>query len=383
MFNLVEYMEFVEDPRDIRGKRYKLTDLLVMTIYGILNGQTDFSNISYFLKLHEDYFKELLNIDKTPSHDCLSDLFATIDPNEFMAQFVLWVEDISKQYKNSIVAIDGKAIKSARDKINKGNVPYVVSAFLTDAGISIGQVKINDGESEAKTIPKLIDLLDIRGLTVTIDAIGTQVDIIDKIKEKKAHFVLKVKNNQRELKNDIKAYFDVELGRKHNDILFKSTRFEKDHGRIEQRDYFISYDTSYILDTEKWKNVNAIGMVRVYKEINDELTIKDYYYIMDRRITMDFFMKATRNHWHIENKLHWMLDVVFDEDHQRSRTGHSIENLTLLRKIVFNLVRLDDSFDGKKLSLKKKLTTYNANFSLIEQLIFSSFPTLLLKINLK
>ena len=373
-------MEFVEDPRDIRGKRYRLTDLLVMTIYGILNGHTDFSNIAFFLKLHEDYFKNLLHIDKTPSHDCLSDLFATIDPNEFMTQFVLWVEDISKQHKNSLVAIDGKAIKSARDKLNKGNVPYVVSAFLTDAGISIGQVKVKDGSSEHPTIPQLIDLLDIRGLTVTIDAIGTQVDIIETIISKNAHFVLKVKNNQRDLFNDIKAYFDTELGRKHNDIFFKSTRFEKDHGRIEQRDYFVSYDTSYILDTEKWKHVKSIGMVRVYKEINGNLTINEYYYIMDRKITMDLFMKATRNHWHIENKLHWILDVVFDEDHQRSRVGHSIENLTLLRKIVFNLVRLDDSFDNQNLSLKKKLTSYNANFSLIEQLIFSSFPNLLLKL---
>lgn len=380
MNNLMHYMEFVEDPRDIRGKRYRLTDLLVMTIYGILNGHTDFSNIAFFLKLHEDYFKNLLHIDKTPSHDCLSDLFATIDPNEFMTQFVLWVEDISKQHKNSLVAIDGKAIKSARDKLNKGNVPYVVSAFLTDAGISIGQVKVKDGSSEHPTIPQLIDLLDIRGLTVTIDAIGTQVDIIETIISKNAHFVLKVKNNQRDLFNDIKAYFDTELGRKHNDIFFKSTRFEKDHGRIEQRDYFVSYDTSYILDTEKWKHVKSIGMVRVYKEINGNLTINEYYYIMDRKITMDLFMKATRNHWHIENKLHWILDVVFDEDHQRSRVGHSIENLTLLRKIVFNLVRLDDSFDNQNLSLKKKLTSYNANFSLIEQLIFSSFPNLLLKL---
>lgn len=375
MNNLIEYMELIEDPRDTRGKKYKLTDLLIMSIYGILNKHYDFANIAYFLKLHEDYFKELLDIDSTPSHDCLSDLFATINPNEFMNQFVLWIRDSIKDNTGSLVSIDGKAIKSAKDKINGKNTPYIVSAFLSEVGISIGEIKVEEKSNEKKSIPKLLDLIDIKGLTVTIDAIGTQVDIIDKIIEKKAHFVLKVKDNQKDLKDDIKTFFNLE---KEVSIVSKSTDFEKDHGRIEHRDYFISYDTSCIFDKQKWKHVKAIGMVRVYKDINNSITINEYYYIMDTKIDIDFFIKATRSHWAIENKLHWKLDVIFDEDRQRNRVGYSIDNLSLLRKIIFNLVRLDNSFSSSNLSLEKKLTNYQANFLLIENLIFNIFPSLII-----
>ena len=139
---LISYLEVVEDPRDIRGKKYRFTDLLTMTIYGILNQEIDFANISFYLKLHEDYFKNLLNLDKTPSHDCLSDLFASIDPQKFFDQFILWIKDIVKDKSGMNISIDGKAVKSARDKINGGNTPYILSAFLSDIGISIGQIKM-------------------------------------------------------------------------------------------------------------------------------------------------------------------------------------------------------------------------------------------------
>lgn len=348
-----------------------------MTIYGILNQETDFVNIAYFLRLHEEYFKNLLNIETTPSHDCLSDLFASIDPEKFLEQFILWVKDISKGISGLNISIDGKAVKSARDKINGGNTPYILSAFLSDVGLSIGQIKIDEKSNEMTSIPDLLDLLEIEGATITIDAIGTQTDIINKILKKKAHYVLKVKDNQKDLKDDIKTYFDTTLNDKHckNEIMSFKTDYEKDHGRIEKREYYLSYNVDIIFNKEKWDSVNAVGMVRTYKEINGELSIEDYYYIMDTEININHFMKATRSHWSIENKLHWKLDVIFDEDHQRNRVKHSIENITLLRKIIFNLIRLDDTFDSKY-TLKKRLLTYSAKPELIENLIYNVLPTL-------
>ena len=185
--NLFKRFEVLEDPRDIRGKKYKLIDVLIMTIYGILNKHDDFNNIAYFLKLNTGYFVNLLGIEcgKTPSHDCLSDVFAVINPEKFMETFIEWTKDIVRAKSGSIINIDGKAIREAQDKIKGKNIPYIVSAFLSDVGISIGQVKVDDKTNESKTIPDLLDLIDIEGCTITIDAAGTYLPIAEKVISKK------------------------------------------------------------------------------------------------------------------------------------------------------------------------------------------------------
>ena len=188
--NLFERFEVLEDPRDIRGKRYKLIDILIMTIYAILCGQEDYVNIAYFMKLKEEYFKELLGLENgTPSHDCLSDVFAKIDTKKFMEIFIEWVKEVVEEKTGKCISIDGKAIKNATDKINGGNIPYIVSAFLGDIGLSIGQVKVDDKSNEITAIPDLIELIDIKGATITIDAIGTQEDIVNLIVDKKGHWI--------------------------------------------------------------------------------------------------------------------------------------------------------------------------------------------------
>ena len=207
--DLFEKFEVLEDPRDIRGKKYKLIDILIMTIYGLLCGLKDFTNIADFMKLKEDYFTKLLNLENgTPSHDCLSDVFAAIDSKKFMEIFIEWTKEIVENKTGKNISIDGKAIKSVTDKINNGSIPYIVSAFIGEIGLSIGQVKVDDKSTEIVAIPNLLDLLEIEGATITIDAIGTQEEIINKIVNKKGHYVLPVKDNQKELKKQIKSQFD-------------------------------------------------------------------------------------------------------------------------------------------------------------------------------
>ena len=363
----------IKDPRDNRGKRYKLMDLLIMTIYGILNGYDDLENLADFLKLRETYFQNLLLIEKTPSPDCLSDLFAVLDPVEFMNIFMEWIKEVVKVRIGAVIAIDGKAIKSARDKINGGNTPYILSAYLSEIGISIGQVEVDKKRGEFKAIPDLLKILDIKGGYVTIDAVGTHEDIARKIVGQGGHFVLKVKNNQRKLREDLQIYFDNNIG-KTKKILTETTSFEKNHGREEHREYYISHNINCIINKEKWDTVSSIAMVRVYKKIKDEMGFKDYFYIMDTKISMEMFMKATRNHWNIECGLHWRLDVILNEDHSTNKIGHSISNLSIIRKIVFNLVRLDESFGA--ISFKKKLSRYKVDFTNIENLIFNVLPNI-------
>lgn len=373
--NLFEQFKVLEDPRDIRGKKYKLIDILIMTIYGILYGLKDFTNIADFMKLKEKYFTNLLGLENgTPSHDCLSDVFAAIDSKKFMEIFIEWTKTIVKDKTGKIIEIDGKAIKSATDKINGGNTPYILSAFLGEIGISLGQIKIDEKDNEITAIPDLLDIIDIEGATITIDAIGTQEKIVNKIVDKGGHYVLKVKDNQKVLKKNIKKYFDKINNLYGNEkIMYKKT-IGKDHGRSEIREYFLSYNTDAITDKNKWKTVKAIAYTRVQIMQNDEVTITDNYYITDYEIDIHRLEYVIRNHWNIECGLHWKLDVIFDEDHSRNRVGNSINNLSIIRKIVFNLVNLDNSFG--KVPMQRKLTRYMLDDKNIENLIFNIIPNI-------
>ena len=370
--NLFERFEVLEDPRDIRGKKYKLIDIIIMTIYGILNKHEDFNNIAYFLELNTHYFVELLKIEcgKTPSHDCLSDVYAAINPQKFMEVFIEWTKDIVKIKSGNVINIDGKAVRDARDKINGGNIPYIVSAFLSDVGVSIGQVKVEDKSNEYTAIPELLDLMEIKGCTITIDAAGTYIPIAAKIVSKGGDFVLKAKENQPNLHADCKFLFDNE-----SENILCDKVFEKEHGRIEMRKYYLYNNSKNTIIDPKWdKLINSIGKIEVTREYvgYDKKTVTEHYYVMNRNMTIEEFKRATRSHWSIECSLHWVLDVIFNEDGSRNREGDSIHNLSLVRKIVFNLVKLDDSFG--KVPTNRKLTNYQHDFANIENLIFSVIP---------
>ena len=373
--NLFERFEVLDDPRDMRGKRYKLRDILVMTIYGLLCGLKDFTNIADFMKLKEEYFNQLLDLENgTPSHDCLSDVFASIDSKKFMEIFIEWTKDILEKKTGRKISIDGKAIKSATDKINNGNIPYIVSAFIGEVGLSIGQVKVDDKSNEITAIPDLLELLDIEEAIITIDAIGTQEDIVNKIVEKNGHYVLPVKDNQRELRKQIQSQFESYNNLYGNPEIFHKKTIEKDHGRTEEREYFLCYNISKIKDKEKWKTVNAIAYTKVSRTYNDETIITENYYIIDYQINIEKLIEAIRDHWNIECGLHWKLDVILDEDHSRNRIKNSINNLSIMRKIVFNLASLDNTFG--KVPLQRKLTRYMLDFKNIEKLIFEIIPSI-------
>lgn len=361
------FIEFNES-KDMRGQKHKVSDILVMSIYGILCNHTDFVNMTYFLELHSEYFTKLLNLKHgIPSHDTFSRTFRLLDNKKFLEIFMDWIQTALND-DGKTIAIDGKAIKSSTDKINKGNTPYIVSAFLTDLKISIGEVKVDDKSNEITAIPELIKLLDIKDKFITMDAMGTQSDIAKLICEKKGNYILKVKANQKNLLDEIKTTIDSEIDDNSSFIDVFSTNYEKNHGRIEKRDYFLSYDISGITNKEDWGSVKAIGKIIVTREENEKITVKEHYYIMNKKITMDDYVSATRKHWNIECSLHWVLDVILDEDHSTSKLDNAIQNLSLLRKYAYNMARMDESFEPKT-TLKKKLTNYSYNFSLIEKLI--------------
>ena len=381
MNDLIIYFNELTDTRDPRGLKHELTNCIVMTIFGILAGHYDAENIAFFLKLNEEYFKNELNLEYgTPSPDTLLRIYSLIDADEFMKIFVKWVENIIKQKneqlnnKYKLIPIDGKAIKSATDKMNGGNTPYIVSAFLQDLGISIAGVKVDDKSNEITAIPELLDLINIENCIITIDAMGCQKEIAKKIIEKEGHYCFTVKENNKNFYLDIKDYFDFVLNdnlEKEKVISYVTT--DKNHGRIERREHYIVYDIDWLYGKENWKNINMIGMTRNYREINNEVSIQEKYYISDLKLSGEDFAKVVRSHWSIENNLHWILDVHFREDWSLCKEENALKNLATIRKICYNLTKLDPF--NSKLSFNKKLTLYNHDLNNIKKLIFNVIPS--------
>ena len=236
--------------------------------------------------------------------------------------------------------------------------------------MSFCQIKVDNKSNEITAIPELLDMLDLKDSIVTIDAIGTQKNIVKKITEKQGHYCLNVKENQKNLYTEIKEYFDFAL----SDIeeLSKMLRYETKsfgHGRIETREYYVLQDINFLTEKDKWNNLKRIGLVKNKREIKNEVSIQYKFYITDVDMSAEKFSDVTRNHWQIENNLHWILDVHFREDWSKSKKDKIIENLALLRKICYNLIKLDDSFGN--ISFKKKLNRYNYDFSNLNNLIFN------------
>jgi predicted transposase YbfD/YdcC len=391
----------VEDTRDERGKRHKLLDIFILTIFGLLWGHTDFANMALELKYREVYFNELLGLKNgIPSHDTFSATFSIINPAEFLECFIQWIVDMTRA-KGKHIAIDGKAIRAACEKVYRKKVPILMNALLVDTGICIGQLKIDAKTNEIKGIPDLLTWLDIEGAVVTTDAIGCQKEIVKILVSRGADFVIPVKDNQPTLHNDIKLEMETVIAeqqieaaaaRKYADKGIKIEtplteklkiyqELDKGHSRIERRTYYVLNNPSCIYKDE-WPEVVAVGMVIrerlvIHRDenneiINEEPTVETESYIISRHMNAEEFAVYSRKHWAIENSLHWVLDDALREDRCTARKGHATENLGLMRKIIFNLLKLDPVVIG--MSVRAKQVYYRNNPDAICRLIFEVVP---------
>lgn len=391
----------IVDPRDNRGKRHKLLDIFILAVFGLLWGHTDFTNMVIDLKYHEVYFSALLGlVNGIPSHDTFSAAFSIINPAEFLECFIQWIVDLTcPQGKH--VAIDGKAIRAACEKVYRKKVPILINALMVDTGICIGQLRVESKTNEIMGIPDLLSWLDLKGAVVTTDAIGCQKDIIKILIEKGADFVLPVKDNQANLHKDIKLEMDtiiaeqqleasaakeylekgIKIATPLTDMLAIHQEFDKGHSRIERRTYYVWNDASCVFKDE-WPDVAAVGMVvreRLVihrgedREIMDEEpTVETETYIISRRMNVEEFACLSRHHWAIENGLHWVLDDALREDRCTARKGHATENIGLMRKIIYNLLKLDS--DVKDMSVRAKQIYYRNNPDAVCRLLFEVIP---------
>jgi len=398
---LARIMGTIEDPRGEQGKQHKLLHIFILAIYGALWGHTDFTNMAKELKYKEDYFTELLGLENgIPSHDTFSAVFSIINPEEFLECFISWITFITRT-KGGHVALDGKAVRAACDKIHRGKVPYLVNAYLAGAGLCIGQIRIDEKTNEIKGIPEMIKWLDLEGATVTIDAIGCQKEIVHLLLEKGADFVLPVKENQPNLHQDILLEMErIKKEKAEEEERFKKSReggyrietplanvfssyeeIGRDHSRIEHRKYYV-YHAPECIDPKEWEHVESLGMIirerqEIHKDeegniLEEEATKEVSTYIMSRKMEAEEFACIARGHWGVEG-FHWVLDDCFREDRCTTRKGHAMENYALMRKIVYDLMKLDENV--KKESMKGKQVYYRNNLEAIQKLIFEEIPS--------
>jgi predicted transposase YbfD/YdcC len=352
----LEHFSTLKDPRIERHKLYPLSEVLLLLLCGTICYCESWEDLEAFGEERLDFLREYLPFTHgIPDKNTLSRVMASLNPKEFKESFIRWVASFQLDISGTI-AIDGKKLRRSYDKAENSPSIHMVSAFATEARLVLGQVKVDDKSNEITAIPDLLDQIKIKGLIVSIDAMGCQKEIAAKIIDQEGDYVLSLKGNQETLHQDVELFLKTELQKK---TMPKHLKFieeiEKGHGRIERRQYWITEKTDWLDMKPEWKGLRSIGCVRRIREMEGKMSEEWSYFIASIPAKPALFSKAVRNHWGIENRLHWVLDVVFNEDQSRLRSKNTAENMAIIRHFVMNLLQQAKSFHkGSMKQLRKK-----------------------------
>jgi predicted transposase YbfD/YdcC len=357
----LDHFADLPDPRQAGKVIYPLAEVLLLCLLAVLAGAETFVDIARFGEKKIKLLRRFRSFHKgTPSHDHLGDIFAALDAEQFQRCFVDWVAALTGAPKE-VVAIDGKTLRRSGEKKGAKAPIHMVSAFAARQRLVLGQIKVADKANEIVAIPKLLDLLAIEGAIVTIDAIGCQRAIAQRIIDKKADYVLALKGNQGTLREDV-ALFAAE--QKANG--FKDTKVSRhqtvdgDHGRIETRTYTAIHDLAWLKERHDWPGLQGVVMVESTREIADKIERETRFYITSLAWLACQLGPVIRSHWAIENSLHWVMDMVFRDDECRIRTDHAPANFTTLKHMAHNLIRNAPGKDS--LRLKRKTAAWDDDF---------------------
>jgi len=349
------------DPRQAVKVVYPLDEVLLLALLAVLAGAEAFTDIARF----GDKKLELLRrfrpfLDGTPPHDRIGDIFASLDADHFQRCFVGWVAALTGM-PVGVIAIDGKTLRRSGHK-KAGRAPiHMVSAFAARQRLVLGQVKVAEKSNEIIAIPKLLNMLAIEGAIVTIDAMGCQRDIAQKIIDKKADYVLALKGNQGSLRQDVEQFAAEQKGNGFADTeISQDTTIGGDHGRIETRTTTVIHDVKWLQQRHDWPGLKAVVMVENRREINGKAEQETRFYLTSLVMVAALLGPVVRSHWAIENSLHWVMDMIFRDDECRVRTEHAPANFTTIKHMAHNLLRTAASKDS--LRLRRKIAAWDDDF---------------------
>jgi predicted transposase YbfD/YdcC len=342
---LLEHFEDLDDPRIERCKKHLLLDIVVIAICAVIGGAENFVEIATFGRAKQAWFQRFLLLPEgIPSHDTFNRVFAKLNPSSWQTCFMKWARSVvvpelaeGQEYQ---VCIDGK---TARRSAGVGiEAVHMVSAWASHTEIVLGQQAVTEKSKKITAIPVLIEMLELAGAVVSIDAMGTQKDIAWAIREHEADYVLALKDNHPKLYEDVLWLFDHAQSLNWQPIehnYFEST--EQGHGRTEQRRCWVLGDLSYLAEHQGWRDLRSVAMVEATRTLKGITVTEKRYYLSSLPSDAERIAKAVRTHWQIENSLHWILDVAFHEDDSRARVGHAQKNFIILRHLALSLLRQD------------------------------------------
>jgi len=353
---LLRFFDELEDPRVERTKLHALSDILFIALCAMICGADTWTEVELFGYSKQEWLRQFLPLaNGIPSHDTFGRVFSRLDPAQLERCFLNWMGALAEASQGRLVAIDGKTLRHSFDKADNRLAIHMVSAWCEANQMVLGQLATDEKSNEITAIPRLLEMLEIRGAVVTIDAMGCQKTIAEQIVKQEADYVLAVKENQPTLHEAVKGTFDELTG---PGIPCVSYDFHEDvhagHGRIETRRVWTTGWTDWWKDREDWAGLKSFVCVESVREINGQRSTERRYFIssLDGQ-NAQAMLGYVRGHWGIENKLHWSLDVTFREDDRRNRIGHSAENLSRIRRLALNLLRRDKtckaSIKGKRL----------------------------------
>lgn len=341
----LDYFSGLSDPRQAGKVLYPLNEIMLLVLCGEVAGAEGFPDIALWGGLHLDFLRRFLPFARgIPSHDALNDVFNALDHDAFRDSFIAWAESLRRTVPGlvgpEVVAIDGKTSRRSGDKAKGRAALHMVSAWASAQRLVLGQEAIDAKENEIVAIPRLLELLELRGALVTIDAMGCQKTIAKAIRDKGADYLLPVKDNQPSLREDIDLFFTEQRARRFADakVFFHET-VDADHGRIETRRHYSTSDIDWLKEHHDWAGLTSIGLIERQVETNGKTELTRHLYISSLPADAVLLARAARTHWQIENCLHWVLDVVFHDDLCRLRSGNGPQNFAVVRHIALNLLK--------------------------------------------
>lgn len=363
MNELLDWMDYIEDVRQEKKVRHKLKDIIVIVLFATLANVDDWVEMEFFAHYHQDYLRKYIELKNgIPSHDTLCRVFGMISPDVIQQLYQKWQELLNREEGEAIkriICIDGKTMRSNKRKDSRPN--HIVSAWSREDGFCLGQKAVEEKSNEITAIPQVLEKIQIKGQVVTIDAMGTQTAIAEKIRSKRADYVLALKRNQGNLWEDVSLYLmDGEVKRKIREKGNYKRTVEKARSQIEIREYYQTEETGWLSQKKEWKGLKSIGMEEKTIRAEGKEEKKEYrYYISSLKTDVELFSRAVRGHWSVES-MHWHLDVTFREDANTTLDKQASQNLNIIRKWSLSILKMIEIF-RPNISIKKKRFVISMN----------------------